>query len=164
MKKFLRFLGRPSILVAVAAGAYGLLFAAISLWKLQHFLYDNLDLANFNNVFFNTLQGSWFASSIHPPTYLADHFSPFLLALLPIYALRPAAETLLLIQTAAIALSVWPLYLISKQVIQNRWWAIVPSILWLLNPLVHNLNTFEFHFITYGVFFLLWAFYWYQQK
>ena len=69
----------------------------------------------------------------------------------------------MLFQTAFLALSVWPLYLIAKNVLTKNW-AIIISLAWLANPFVHNVNLFEFSFLPLAIFFIFWTFYFYQQE
>ncbi|MFA6255217.1 MAG: DUF2079 domain-containing protein [Patescibacteria group bacterium] len=142
---------------------YLVLFGFISLWKYYNFGYNALDLAIINQVFYNSSQGNFFASSIHPPTYLGDHFSPILFLLLPFYWLWRSPQILLIFQTLILAACSWPLYLITKKVLGQSW-ALGLVLIWLLNPFVQNINLFEFHFLALGIFFIFWAFYFYQNK
>jgi len=64
---------------------YVILFTFLSLKKLDNYLYNLLDLAIFNQVFFNTLQGHWFDLTVNVNNYLADHFSPIIFLLLPFW-------------------------------------------------------------------------------
>ena len=75
---------------------YTLFFSAISIWKYDNFLYNGLDLAIFNQVFFNTTNGNLFGLTIHPHSYLGDHFAPLILLLAPLYS--PYYDTFLYIK------------------------------------------------------------------
>jgi len=144
-------------------GLYVVIFSVISIWKLKGFLYNGFDLAIINNVFFNSLHGNWFWSSIQGHSYLGDHFTPILILLLPIYYLWQSPELLLILQSLFLGLAAWPIYKIAQiKLGQNlAFWI---SLLWLINPLVHNINLYEFHFISFLPFFLLMAFYYYLRK
>lgn len=156
---------RPAITLAACIVLYCITFSALTFWKYHNFYYDNLDLAIFNNVFFNTASGNLFASSIHAPSYLGDHFSPFILLLTPLYALFKTPLLLLIIETVAYGLCAWPLFLLSKKIFDGKNMpALGISLLWLLNPLVHNGNFFEVHFVSIAALFILWSFYCYQIK
>lgn len=137
---------------------YAIVFLVLVFWKYSHFYYDNLDLAIFNNVFYNTLHGNWFAASIHPPSYLGDHFSPLIIFLLPLYALAPRPETLLVFQTLIIAATALPVYYVARMLVgaDKKWLACFIAQLWLVNPSVHNMNFFEFEMTPFAVFFLFW--------
>ncbi len=156
----------PLWLLWSAILCYTILFSILVLWKYAHFYYDNLDLAIFNNVFWNTLHGHWFQASIHPPSYLGDHFSPSLFLLMPFYALAPTPQTLLILQTVALGLSAQPIYLISEYIVgkERKWMPLFISMLWLVNPLVHNMNFFEFELMSFAVLGLLWTIWAYLKE
>lgn len=163
--KFLRPEKNQRLLLWLAVVMYAAGFTAFCWWKYSNFFYDNLDLAIYNQVFLNTLHGNFFASTIHPPTYLADHFELGILALLPFYALRPGPQILLLLQSVIIALTALPIYALARTWFkQNSWLPLLASVLWLLNPQVHNMNFFEFHLLPLAVLLLLWAFYFYARQ
>ena len=144
---------------------YTLFFSAISIWKYNNFLYNGLDLAIFNQVFFNTANGNLFGLTIHPHSYLGDHFAPLILLLAPLYSIFNSAKFLLILQSLILALSVLPFYLIAKNIFKgNRQLALILSVVFLLNPILWNINLFDFHILPFAIFFLLFAFYFYQQK
>lgn len=134
-----------------------ILFSA-SFIKYYFYLYNALDLAIFNQIFWNSANGDWFISSINPPSYLGDHFAPLLIALVPLYKLFSSPLTLLFLQTIFLGLAAWPLYLISKQYLSG-WWLKLIIFAWLLNPFVHSINLFEFHLISIFPFLLFWLWY-----
>ncbi len=121
-------------------------------------------MAIFNQIFWNTIRGRWFEGTITLNNYLADHFSPALVLLLPLYAIKPSAITLLVIQVIFTSLCAWPLYKIVKKNSGSNIFAYLASFLWLSNPLVHRQVLYEFHMFHIMIFFFFWAFYFYQQK
>lgn len=147
---------------------YTLFFSLISFWKYKNFLYNGLDLAIFNQVFFNTSEWRFFEFSIHPHLYLGDHFSLFILFLSPLYALFKSPVFLLFAQSFALAISALPVFLIAKNVFKNKenkfLIAIVSSVVFLLNPIIWNINLFDFHILCFAIFPLLFAFYFYQKR
>lgn len=147
---------------------YCLIFCLISFWKYNHYLYNGLDLAIYNQTFYNTSFGRWFESSIHPPTYLADHFEPLILPLSFIYSFWRDPKILLILQSLILSLIAWPVYLIAKNVFEkhplNKFYGLVAAWLILLNPLIQNINLFEYHILPWAIFFLLFSFYFYQEK
>jgi len=153
--------GQSAVILAIAL--YTLAFSFFCLWKYYNFAYNALDLAIISQVFYNSSLGNFFASSIHPPTYLGDHFSPILFLLLPVYWLFKKPEALLVLQTLALGLSSWPLYLIAKKSL-GKPLAIFFALAWLLNPFVQNINLYEFSFLPFSVFFIFWTFYFYQAE
>jgi len=160
MNKILNFIEKNSQkLLWLGIFIYTLVFSIISIWKLNGYLYNGLDLAIFNNVFYNTLHSNWFWSSIQGHSYLGDHFTPILFLLLPIYAIWQSPEMLLILQSIFLGLAAWPIYKISQLVLRDNKLAIGIGILWLINPLVHNINLFEFHLIAWLPLTILFLFY-----
>ncbi len=143
--------------------AYTLVFSFLSLWKYYNFQYNAMDLGIINQVFFNSINGDFFASSVHPKSYLGDHISPILFLLLPLYYLHQGPQNLLIMQTLILALCAWPIFLISKKTLNNNW-SIFLALAWLLNPFVHNINLFEFSFLPFAIFFIFCTFYFYQEE
>lgn len=141
-----------------------LLFSFLVLKKYYYFGYNIADLAIFNQTFWNTINGRWFEETITLNNYFADHFSPILVLLLPFYALKQSAATLLLIQVVVTALCAWPLFLIAKRLSKNNLFSFLVSFLWLVNPMVHHQLMYEFHFFHLMVFLFFWSFYFYQEN
>jgi len=117
----------------VAIVVYITLFSFFSFWKYNNFAYNALDLAIFNQVFFNSAQGNLFQFTIHPHSFLGDHLAFALIFFLPIYWLWQSPLCLLLLQTIAIGLAAWPLFKIAQHWLRPRW-AFLVSLLFLLSP------------------------------
>lgn len=154
---------RAHIWLGIAGLAYVAIFTTISAWKLANFRYNAIDLAIFTQVVSRTAAGDPFGLSIHPPTYLGDHFSPALALLaLPFRAL-PNPLTLLFCLHLALACGAWPVYRLAR-----GWFTPAASlalgIAYLLSPFTQNLSLFEFHFIAFAVPLLLGAAATYQRK
>jgi uncharacterized membrane protein len=163
MEKIKKFITNSRYLILIGIIIYIVIVFSSLIIKYNNFEYNGLDLAIFNQVFFNSSQGNLFQFTIHPHSYLGDHFTPFLLLILPLYALFQSPLTLLLLQTIIIALCTIPIYLLAKHNL-NKTWALILPILWLINPLVINMNFFEFHLLPFATFFLLFTIYFYQKK
>src|SRR2546430_4711142 len=95
--------------VALALVAvYALTFGALSLIRHWSFHSTGLDLGVFDQVLWNTSQGRFMESTLSldrcvPHSFFGDHFSPILVALVPLYWVAPHPETLLVVQTVALA-------------------------------------------------------------
>jgi uncharacterized membrane protein len=87
------------------------------------------------------------------------HFGPLLFMLAPIYAVFPNTYTLLFLQTVALALGAWPLFLLARRVLQHERIALAVSGAYLLSPSLHWVNTFDFHPVAFLVPFLIAAVY-----
>lgn len=154
---------KGSIVVTGLIFIYIFFFTFISIWKYNHFGYNAIDLAIFNQVFHNTSFGDLFSMTIHPHSYLGDHFEIIILLLTPIYMLFRSPIILLILQTMVIGISAWPLYLIAKK-IANYKIALSIVIVYLLNPFIHNINLFEFHILPFAIFTLFFSFYYYLKN
>jgi len=137
-------------------------FFFFSYWKYQHFLYNGIDLAIFNQVFWNASEGRWYASSLQGHSYLGDHWSLFIPLLIPVYALAANFLTpvhhpliLLLLQTIVLALGAFPVYAIARFFLTSlpygKFLSLAASLVYLCNPIVQNANLFEFHMLTVAV-------------
>ncbi len=154
----------PQIILGSAILIYIIIFSLISFWKYYNFAYNGIDLAIYNQVFWNTAQGRFFESSIQAGSYLGDHFEPLILLLLPFYLIFKSPLTLLVLQTIFLALGAIPIYLISKNLTKKTLVSCLLSLAYLLNPFVQNINLFEFHLLPFAIPLLLFAFYFYQKR
>lgn len=160
-------------ILAVAAIIYTAILFGLSWYKYSHFLYNALDLAIYNNVFYNTLQGNVLYSSIQGHSFLSDHFTPLLAALLPFYAIFAHPLTLLLLQTIVLASTGFVIYHLAKNLLPDASPHASPAIkhltlffalAWFVNPLVWNVNLFEFHILPLAVPLLLLTFFFYHKN
>ncbi|ASJ06964.1 DUF2079 domain-containing protein [Thermococcus pacificus] len=106
--------------------------------------------ANGFRVLYNTIE----EYQVCVTTHLGVHFSPILLVLVPIYKVFPHAETLLIIQTFVIALSAYPLFLLSKKVLHSERLSLAIVVLYLMNSLLHGINGYDFHATPFALPFI----------
>lgn len=132
------------------------LFFTIAAWKYANFRYTAMDLGIFTQVVSRSAHGEWFDSTIHPPTYLGDHFSPAVLALTLPYRLQPSPLTLIALLQVALALGAWPVYRLARVWLPPAW-SLGAAAAYLISPFTQNLALFEFHFIAFAVPVLLAA-------
>ncbi len=158
-----RLPSNPPLLLLGAAVLFVVAFSAVVLTKYHFFLYNGLDLAIFNNSLWNLVHGHNLTNAIHPPSYWADHVSPWLLILALPYSLWSDPQLLLLLQIGTLAACVWPLYRISRNHLSVKMSCLLAG-LWLVNPMIHNISLYEFSLVPWSMFFLLWTYYWYEQK
>jgi uncharacterized membrane protein len=152
------------LIVAGLAVAYFVLYSILSV--LRHETYHSFgpDLGIFDQVFWNTTQGRFLESTmslaqVEPHSYLADHFSPVYLALLPVYALIPRPATLLVIQTLFLALGVWPIYLLARLKLEAGAVRLLWALVYFLYLPVAFINLFDFHELALAVLPLGFAIY-----
>jgi len=156
-------------LVAGVASAYFVLYSVLSV--LRHVTYHSFgpDLGIFDQVFWNTTQGRFFESTMslvqtQPHSYLADHFSPVYLLLMPAYALIPRPETLLVIQTMFLAAGVWPLYLLARLKLEPGFQRLIWVLVYFLFLPVAFINLFDFHELALAVLPLGFAIYFLEKS
>lgn len=147
----------PWIVVGIAITAY-VVFVSIHTihnhWSLGTAAFD---LGIQENTIWNTLHGDILYSSLMGSHYLGVHTSLILLLVAPIYALAPATETLLVLQSLVLGLAALPLYLFAREVLENSWQGALFALLWLTHPAVGGANFYDFHPIAFAPLFLFTA-------
>jgi uncharacterized membrane protein len=143
------------IVLAVATLA-AIVFGALALIRHWSFHSTASDLAVFDQVLWNTIHGRFMESTLSlarcdPHSFFGDHFSPALLAILPAYVLFPRAETLIVVQTIALALGVWPVYLLARRSLPSTGQRLVWVAAYLLSAPLSFVALYDFHEITLAV-------------
>jgi uncharacterized membrane protein len=126
-----------------------------------------LDLAEFDQVIWNSMHGRLFESSVlafqwqitHGVTVsadpvvggglpqankLGDHFAPLLLMLVPVYALFSNPVIFKLVQTIALVGMVFPLYWFARPRI-GHFLALTLTFAFFISPILPGINTYDFH-------------------
>ncbi len=147
---------KDKYILSFAIIAFILISFALQFIKYRLFLYNGLDLAIFNNLFYNLTHSRGFFSSIQAHSYLADHFPPLLFVFWPFYKIFNHPLTLLLLQTIILSLTSLIIYKlaqiffalkISRQNSLTKKLSLIFALFWLINPLVWNINFYEFHIL-----------------
>jgi uncharacterized membrane protein len=155
-------------LVALGLGAaYSLLYIALSVLRHESYHSFGFDLGLFNQVFWNTTQGRLFESTMSqalpvPHSLLGDHFSPVFVLLVPFYLAFPHPETLLVIQTLALALGAWPVYLLAKLKLPTGYALSWVLVYFLFIPLAY-INLDDVHEVAFSVAPLGFALYFLER-
>jgi uncharacterized membrane protein len=148
----------PLGLVVLMALGYGVYMSRFTLYMHGRFQTYGYDLGQYDNIFFSALHG-------HPLrcaplnltenwTELRNHAEFSVFALLPFYALRPRADTLLIIQSMILGLGAIPVYRIAARRIPQGG-AVILALAYLLYPPMHGLQFYDFHFQPVAAFFVL---------
>ncbi|MDO8466819.1 MAG: DUF2079 domain-containing protein [bacterium] len=144
---------------------YFVVFGVMTALRHYNFQTQAWDLAAFVQTFWNTAQGRIMENNLEQVhNHLGLHMSPWLLVLAPGYALFQTPYYLLFIQTLALALGAWPLYLLAQKVLGRKWLSFVIVFSYLLYPSLHWANFYDFHEITFFVPLFLAAFYFVESK
>jgi uncharacterized membrane protein len=139
----------------------------IRMFTLETYAYD---LGIYNQAIHSTLTGHGFlyytADLLANPSgsIFGVHISFILLIIMPIYSLLPAPQTLLVIQSLALALGAFPIYFLTKHKLKSKNLALVFSSVFLLSPVLMGINWYDFHPETFIVFPMLLAFYFAETK
>ena len=148
-----RYEGRIALAAALLAT---ILFGALALLRHWSFHSTASDLAVFDQVLWNTVHGRFMESTIslarcEPHSFFGDHFSPALLLLVPAYVLFPHPETLIVVQTIALALGVWPIYLLARRFLPSSEQRLVWVAAYVLSAPLSFIALYDFHEITLAV-------------
>lgn len=123
----------------------------------------NYDLSINNNLVYNGLNGVFNQSAVvfpdNPGKYLANHVKIGVYTLLPIYALYPRPEMLLVIQSVLMGLGALPLYGFARKRVSDATAAII-ALCYLAYYPMHGANFYEVKMVPMASFFVLstvWA-------
>ena len=154
--------------------AYGALIAVIILSTLAfsglaYLKYSNLnnyaqDTALFGYAFHQTLHGRWLPAFVVERSLWGSHADVLMPLWLPVFWLVPTIYSLFLFQSLSISLAAWPTYLLGRRVTGDRLAGLLAASGLLLYPPVARVHVMELHDDASGLVFLLFAFYFFQQR
>ena len=152
----------PTALIVTASLALFVHFAVYSLMRHYRMESASYDLGIFDNLMWSLMHGDGFYSS---PAYgpegnhLARHATFAAPLLLPIYALFPRAETLLVIQALMVASTPIPIYLMVRRIVGSAWVGCALGLAYAVYAPLHGAVFFDFHFLTSAPPLIAWVFY-----
>jgi uncharacterized membrane protein len=153
----------PTIVVVAGALTYAGFFTFYLLRWHYKLRTGNFDLSINNNLMFGGLHGEILRSTVAFPTdpgkYLATHAKYGTFFFLPIYALVPRAETLLVIQATLIGASAIPLFAFARRHL-SEWLAAIVALAYLLYYPMQGASFSEFQNVPIAacfVFATVWA-------
>lgn len=137
------------LLVLISILLYGLVFSYFTILKHNVFQSYAWDLGIFDQAMYSTLHGQFLHytvdSFLNPSgCFFAQHISPLLLVILPLYAVHASATTLLVIKSFALAFGALPLYLLARTELNNKRIGFLFALLYLLYPALQASNWFDF--------------------
>jgi uncharacterized membrane protein len=157
--RVLAFLERHRFLLVVVAGALAYaVFMSFFTIRWHHRLGTaTFDLGINVNLVHGGLFGKINQSTVifpdNPQMYIANHVKLGLYLFLPIYALYPHPETLLVIQSTSLGLGAIPLFLLARRHIPE-WAACVLALCYLCNYPMHGANFYEMKEVPTGAIFV----------
>jgi len=154
--------GAPSVVI-VAAACYAAFFIVYTIRWHYKLRTGNYDLSINNNLMFGGLHGHFLESPVvfpkEPPRYLANHAKFGAYVFLPIYALFPRPETLLVIQSTFVGFGALPLWAFARRHV-SEWMAVVVALAYLAYYPLHGASFSEFQAVpltSFFVFAIAWA-------
>ncbi|MFA9289176.1 MAG: DUF2079 domain-containing protein [Weeksellaceae bacterium] len=171
----------PRLLLCIAIAAYAFYFSLFTISRYQRFYAHYFDLGIMHQTVYNTYKGleTGDLSRVLELTNPHDgdeqvkrmlvHNDILLAFLAPFYFIYPGPETLLVIQSVALALGAYAVYQISVIVLAkvrfHNWVALLFALAYLLYPPMHRTNNYEFHAVALATPLLLYTYYfWLQGK
>lgn len=157
-------------LLGLFVAAYALFFSWLSLQRFWDFQMHALDMGNMGQAAWNTIHGRPFRfTNMRPPYHIeawgtTTRLSFHVEALFPVIALAylvyPHPESLLVLQTVALALGAVPTFALARRVLDRDSLALLFAAMYLLYPSVEGMNLYEFHPVALATPLLIAAFYW----
>src|SRR6266540_3254610 len=137
---------------------YIVAFAILSSLKLA-WLRQGFDIAGNEQVIWNTLHGRPFRSSIFAFMQYDFDDGPVLLELplALLYGIHQSPYTLLALQTLALGLAAWPIYLLGRDILVAPWQALALALIYLLHPTTQHINMYEFQLRSFMIPFAVGA-------
>lgn len=156
-----------SVILAVVFIVYISYFLFLSFSRHNNYRSLRLDLGNMDQTVWNVYKGNGFVltdpEGEQQESRIAIHADFLLILLAPLYVLWSDPRMLLIVQTIAVGLGMFPVYLLAKDKTQSRFIGLFFTLLYVINPALHRLLLHDFHAVTLVTPLLLWAF-WFLHK
>lgn len=159
-KGSLRFNERTAVLILwLFISAYVLVLGTVSAGTYYLFMFYDYDLAHMAQTIWSILHGNIYCS-IAGVDFLENHAHLILYLIAPIYAVWPSPVNLLFLQTLALGLSAYPLFLVARKYLGIRT-SLFTAFLYLIYPGTAFTNLFEAHVTPFATLFLAWGIYYF---
>ncbi|GAC1462308.1 MAG: hypothetical protein PVSMB7_02210 [Chloroflexota bacterium] len=163
---------RVSMLAAAALTSMMALYGSVFLWLSlrSYWAYEMhaLDMGNMGQAAWNTIHGHpFFFTNMRLPynieawkttTRLSFHVEAIFPLISLVYLVYPHPESLLVLQTLALAAGAIPVYLLARDRLESIPLALAFVLSYLLFPTVQAMNLYEFHPVALATPLLLYAF------
>lgn len=140
-----------------------IVLSSLSILKHYSFYSTGVDLGIYDQAIYGYSQGKLYYSIMRFPL-LGMHVEPILFLFVPLYWISASPVWLLLAQSAALSLSMLPLFLIAKKFLRSSGASYLVALSWLLFPTVGFAALFDFHPASLGALFSLAAAYFLLEK
>ncbi|MBK7580049.1 MAG: DUF2079 domain-containing protein [Myxococcales bacterium] len=153
----------PLLIVGAAVVAYVAFMSFYNIRWHHKLRTHNFDLAIDNNLIFSAMRGAHMQSTVSfgdkASQYLAAHAKLGQYVIMPVYALYPKPETLIVIQSALLGMGALPLFGIARRRV-SPWMAVALALAYLAYYPLHSANFTESKYLSLSGFFVLstyWA-------
>lgn len=146
--------------------AYVLFLSVLSLLKYNAYNMAMIDLGRMSQAIWNTLHGKFLVGTFEfgNACRMIAHSELIYLLIAPLYLFFPDAKTLLILQTLLISLGAFAIYKLSRRKFSGCFVPLCFSAAYLLYPSLQYGNLADFHPDMLAVTFLLFAFYYLEEK
>ncbi len=155
----------PVIALVLWFAIYCSYYTVLTHYRLQTTAYD---LGIFDNLFYNLTHGEFFKATPDlrrdGGPHLQFHVTWVAYLLVPFYALRQQADTLLVMQSVIVALGAIPYFLLARYRTRSALFGLVICYLYIIYAPTHGPVFYDFHFLTIAPFFIGWAIYCFETK
>lgn len=156
-------------LVIAMTTIYSVVFSYYTIMRHYSFRSNAWDLGIFVQSIASAAQGKLFinnAELYYSPTgsYFGIHFAPILFLIVPFFYIMPKVETILILQSIALALGAVPVYLLSNFYFNNEVAALMMATAYLLNPHLQGINWYDFHTQAFFPLMILSAIYFFKRR
>ncbi len=131
--------------VSLITGASALIFFLCSSWRHALFQSTAYDLGWYDQVVYLISQGQTPIVSFWGYHVMGDHAAAILYPLALLYKIYPDVHWLFGVQAIALALGCWFTWRLALQATLPEPQAVAMAVVYLLYPLVFNINLFDFH-------------------
>jgi uncharacterized membrane protein len=150
----------PSILVGLLFAGFAGFLTRVTVFDYVAFHTRTYDLGLYDNIVWHCAHGDLLGTSLLKGGHHASaHFDPILVFLAPVYALRPRADTLLVLQVLWIGSTVVPIYLFATSKIGNAWYGVAFAAIYAMHPAAAGTALDEFHSLALASPILVWLLY-----
>lgn len=157
-------MSRPARALVWLVAGYVAVFFSLAVRQWTCFGRDASLYAEYNNMFWWTLHGKPFFIGSYGLSNWGMHSSYFWSFLLPIYWLVPGINTLLFLQTCALAAAAIPLFLLARKVLDHEWAAVIAAGAFLLLPGVGSQNLAQIQEPSFQPVALLFTIYFFIER
>lgn len=160
------------LIVLALMALYGVFFSALSIQRHNTFHTFASDLGQMDQALWNTLHGHLLEDTRQDPNgptshqapRLTDHVEPIFIPVSLVYLVYDGIESILVLQSIAIALGALPIYWVARRRLKSQWAAVVFAAIYLLFPALQAANLAEFHAVTLAPAPLLFAYNYAQER